>query len=131
MPEKTQAFRAKSAKKKGTTMALKASDVGGAEGMSTHRAKKKGGKRLGEVEFSDRSVSPRKPPGRGLTARSRKLPVPETGRSSTSRTKTLPAEAAAGYRKDGTRKKTTGRGDVTPLKASKKLTRPSRKTGMH
>jgi hypothetical protein len=61
-----------------------------------------------------------------LTARSRKLPAPELG-SSTSRAKTLPVEAAAGYRKDGTRKKTTGRGDVTPLKASKKLTRPSRK----
>lgn len=45
--------------------------------------------------------------------------------------KTIPVEAAAGYRKDGTRKKTTGRGDVSPLKASKKLTRPSRKTGRH
>jgi hypothetical protein len=61
-----------------------------------------------------------------LTAKSRKLPALGRG-SSTSRTKTLPVEAAAGYRKDGTRKKTTGRGDVTPLKASKKLTRPSRK----
>ncbi|HEX8706528.1 MAG TPA: hypothetical protein VF815_47275 [Myxococcaceae bacterium] len=130
MPEKTQAFRAKSAKKKGTTMALKATDVGAAEGMSTHRAKKKGGKLMGDVAFDDRSVSPRKPPGRGLTAKSRKLPAPELG-SSTSRVKTLPVEAAAGYRKDGTRKKTTGRGDVTPLKASKKLTRPSRKTGRH
>jgi hypothetical protein len=130
MPEKTQAFRAKSAKKKGTTMALKATDVGAAGGMSTHRAKKKGGKLMGDVAFDDRSVSPRKPPGRGLTAKSRKLPVPELG-SSTSRVKTVPAEAAAGYRKDGTRKKTTGRGDVSPLKASKKLTRPSRKTGRH
>ncbi|MDY7230128.1 hypothetical protein [Hyalangium rubrum] len=126
MPEKTQAFRAKSAKKKGTTMALKATDVGVAEGMSSHQAKKKGGKDLGEVEFSDRSVSPRRPPGRGLTAKSRKLPLPELG-SSTSRRKTLPSEAAAGYRKEGTRKRTTGRGDASPLKASKKLTRPSRK----
>lgn len=130
MPEKTQAFRAKSAKKKGTTMALKATDVGAAGGMSTHRAKKKGGKMMGDVAFDDRSVSPRKPPGRGLTAKSRKLPALGLG-SSTSRVKTIPAEAAAGYRKDGTRKKTTGRGDVPALKASKKLTRPSRKTGRH
>ena len=130
MPEKTQAFRAKAAKKKGTTMALKATDVGAAGGMSTHRAKKKGGKRLGEVATEDRSVSPRRQPGRGLTGKSAKLPLPELG-SSTSRVKTIPAEAAAGYRKDGTRKKTTGRGDETPLKASKKLTRPSKKTGRH
>lgn len=126
MPEKTQEFRVKTAKKKGTTMALKATDVGAAEGMSTHRAKKKGGRALGEVVFPDRSVNPRKPPGRGLTAKSRKLPAPELG-STISRRKTLPAEAAVGYRKEGTRKRTTGRGDVSPLKASKKLTRPSRK----
>jgi hypothetical protein len=130
MPEKTQALRAKAAKKKGTTMALKATDVGAAGGMSTHRAKKKGGKLMGDVAFDDRSVSPRKPPGRGLTTKSRKLPVPELG-SSTVRTKTIPAEAAAGYRKDGTRKKTTGRGDTPPLKASKKLLRPGKKTGRH
>jgi hypothetical protein len=124
MPEKTQAFRAKTAKKKGTTMQLKATDLQTAEGLSTHKAKK-----IKEmpVGFMDRTVSPRKPPGRGLTAKSRKLPLPELG-SSTSRRKTLPAEAAAGYRKDGTRKRTTGRGDVTPLKASKKLTKVSRKT---
>jgi hypothetical protein len=126
MPEKPQAFRAKSAKKKGTTMALKATDVDAAAGLSTHKAKKMGGKEIGSVGFLDRNVSPRKPPGRGLTAKSRKLPALELG-SSTSRRKTLPTEAAAGYRKDGTRKRTTGRGDVTPLKASKKLTRPSRK----
>jgi hypothetical protein len=79
------------------------------------------------VGFEDRSVSPRKPPGRGLTAKSKKLPLPELG-SSTSRRKTLPAQAAAGYRKDGTRKRTTGRGDASPLKASKKLTKVSRKS---
>ncbi|KFE66061.1 hypothetical protein [Hyalangium minutum] len=126
MPEKPQAFRAKSAKKKGTTMALKATDLHVAEGLSSHKAKKIGGRELGEVGFMDRSVSPRRPPGRGLTAKSRKLPLPETG-SSTSRRKTLPAEAAAGYRKEGTRKKTTGRGDSSPLKAGKKLTMPGRK----
>ena len=126
MPEKPQAFRAKSAKKKGTTMALKATDLHAAESLSPHKAKKIGRKSLGEVGFMDRSVSPRKPPGRGLTAKSRKLPLPELG-SSTSRRKTIPVEAAAGYRKEGTRKRTTGRGDVTPLKASKKLTQPSRK----
>jgi hypothetical protein len=127
MPEKTHAFRAKAAKKKGTTMALKATDVHIAEDLSTHRAKKIGGpNEIGSVGFTDRSVSPRRPPGRGLTAKSRKLPLPETG-SSTSRRKTLPIEAAAGYRKEGTRKHTTGRGDTSPLKASKKLTRSSRK----
>ncbi|WP_224244972.1 hypothetical protein [Hyalangium gracile] len=127
MPEKSHAVRAKSAKKKGTTLALKASDVEAGEGLSTHRAKKIGGPReIGEVGFTDRSVSPRKPPGRGLTTRSRKLPLPETG-SSTSRRKTLPAEAAAGYRKEGTRKRTTGRGDTSPLKAAKVLTRQKRK----
>jgi hypothetical protein len=127
MPEKPQAFRVKSAKKKGTTMALKATDLQEAEGLSTHKAKKIGGKEVGEVGFIDRNVSPRKPPGRGLTAKSRKLPLPELG-SSTSRRKTLPAEAAVGYRKEGTRKHTTGRGgDQTPLKASKSLTRVSQK----
>lgn len=127
MPEKTHAFRAKTAKKKGTTMALKASDVHVAEGSSLHRAKKIGGpKVLGEIGFADRNVSPRKPPGRGLTTRSRKLPLPETG-SSTSHRKTIPAEAAVGYRKEGTRKRTTGRGDVSPLKAGKALTRAKRK----
>jgi hypothetical protein len=127
MPEKTQVFRAKAAKKKGTTMELKASDLHAAENMSTHKAKKLGGFHAGEVGFADRNVSPRKPPGRGLTAKSRKLPLPETG-SSTSRRKTLPAEAAMGYRKEGTRKRTTGRGDVTPLKAGKALTRAKRKS---
>jgi hypothetical protein len=126
MPEKTQAFRAKTAKKKGSTMQLKATDVHVADGLSTHKAKKIGSQVLPEVGFEDRSVSPRKPPGRGLTAKSRKLPLPELG-SSTSRRKTLPAEAAAGYRKEGTRKRTMGRGDESPLKASKKLTRVSRK----
>jgi hypothetical protein len=126
MPEKTQAFRAKAAKKKGTTMQLKATDVDAAGGMSTHKAKKKRVLDQASVGFEDRSVSPRKPPGRGLTAKSKKLPLPELG-SSTSRRKTLPAEAAAGYRKDGTRKRTTGRGDASPLKASKKLTKPGRK----
>jgi hypothetical protein len=126
MPEKTLGFRAKSAKKKGTTLALKASDIRQAEGLSTHKAKKMGGRDLGELGFADRNVSPRKPPGRGLTAKSRKLPLPELG-SSLSRRKTLPAEAAAGYRKEGTRKKTTGRGDAAPLKAGKVLTRQKRK----
>lgn len=126
MPEKTLGFRSKTAKKKGSTLALKASDIQLAEGLSTHKAKKIGGRDLGEVGFEDRNVSPRRPPGRGLTAKSRKLPLPETG-SSTSRRKTLPAEAAAGYRKEGTLKRTTGRGDVTPLKAGKALTRGKRK----
>jgi hypothetical protein len=126
MPEKTQAFRAKTAKKKGSTMTLKATDVHAAGGVSTHKSKKMKNWAQESVGFEDRSVSPRKPPGRGLTAKSRKLPLPELG-SSTSRRKTIPAEAAVGYRKEGTRKRTTGRGDVSPLKASKKLTKPGRK----
>ncbi|MCP3140101.1 hypothetical protein [Pyxidicoccus xibeiensis] len=118
MPEKTRAVRAKAAKKKGTTMELKATDVRRAGAESPHKAKKSGRRALGNVGFEDRSVSPRKAPGTGLTAKSRKLPVPELG-SSTSRRKTLPAEAAVAYRKEGTPKRTTGRGDATPLKAGK------------
>lgn len=126
MPEKTQAFRAKTAKKKGTTMTLKATDIYAASGLSTHKAKKMRGLDGTGVAFEDRNVSPRKPPGRGLTAKSRQLPLPELG-SSISRRKTLPVEAAVAYRKEGTRKRTMGRGDESPLKASKKLTKPSRK----
>jgi hypothetical protein len=127
MPEKTRAFRTQRAKAQGTTMTLKASDVPHeAEGLNPHKAKKMEDWVQQQVGFEDRNVSPRKPPGHGLTAKSRKLPLPETG-SSTSRRKTLPSEAAAGYTKTGQPKRTTGRGDVTPLKASKKLTRVSRK----
>lgn len=117
MPEKTLATRAKQAKKKGTTMRRKATDVHAAYGESTHRAKKSRDT-LDDVGFADRRVSPRKPPGMGLTAKSKKLPVPEGG-SSTSRRKTLPTAAAAAYRKEGTPKRTTGRGDTPPLKAGK------------
>jgi hypothetical protein len=130
MPEKTRAVRVKNAKKKGTTLSLKATDVGQAAGESTHRAKKSGRRALGSEEFTDRTVSPRREPGRGLTARSQKLPVPELG-SSTSRRKTLPAPAAAAYRKEGTAKRTTGRGDTTPLKAGKAYKRRgARKTSI-
>ncbi|WP_163991585.1 hypothetical protein [Pyxidicoccus caerfyrddinensis] len=118
MPEKTRAVRVKNAKKRGTTLALKATDVGQAAGESTHKAKKSGRLALGSADFQDRTVSPRSAPGKGLTAKSRKLPVPELG-SSTSRRKTLPSAAAVAYRKEGTAKRTTGRGDTTPLKAGK------------
>ncbi len=126
MPEKTQGFRAKRAKRQGTTMKLKASDVHETQGLSTHRTKKIESWPAENLEFKDRHVSPRHPPGKGLTAKSQKLPLPETG-SSTSRRKTLPVDAAVGYRKEGTRKRTTGRGDVKLLKASKRLTRVSQK----
>ena len=130
MPEKTRAVRVKSAKKKGTTLALKAKDVGRAAGESTHKAKKSGRRALGSTDFEDRNVSPRSAPGKGLTAKGRKLPVPELG-SSTSRRKTLPAEAAVAYRKEGTAKRTTGRGDTTPLKAGKAYKgRGARKTSI-
>jgi hypothetical protein len=118
MPEKTRATRAKQAKKKGTTMVVMPSDVGAAYGASPRQAKKSGRTPLPNVEFEDRSVSPRSPPGKGLTARSKKLPLPEGG-SSSSRRKTLPTAAAAAYRKDGTPKRTTGRGDAPALQAGK------------
>lgn len=118
MPEKTLATRTKQAKKKGTTLRRKATDIGAAYGESTHRAKKSS-HTAGDVGFADRNVSPRSAPGKGLTAKSKKLPVDEGGRSSSSRRKTLPTVAAAAYRKEGTRKRTTGRGDTSPLKAGK------------
>jgi hypothetical protein len=127
MPEKTLVTRAKQAKKKGTTLRRKASDVGAAYGESPHHAKKSS-RALGDVGFADRHVSPRSPPGKGLTARSKKLPVPEGGRSSASRRKTLPSVAAAAYRKDGTAKRTTGRGDASPLKAGKAYSRKPART---
>jgi hypothetical protein len=131
MPEKTRAIRAKQAKKQGIPMALKATDVHRAAGESAHKAKKSGRLALGSQEFEDRSVSPRKPPGKGLTTRSAKLPVPERGSSSMSRKKTLPAEASVAYRKEGRAKKTTGRGDTTPLKAGKPYkSRGARKTSI-
>ncbi|QSQ22043.1 hypothetical protein JY651_44045 [Pyxidicoccus parkwayensis] len=130
MPEKSRATRVKQAKKKGTTLTLKATDVGRAEGEGRHKAKKLGRLALGDAEFPDRSVSPRKEPGRGNRTKSSKLPVPELG-SSTSRRKTLPSMAAAAYRKEGTAKKTTGRGDTTPLKAGKAYKRRgARKTSI-
>ncbi len=130
MPEKTRGVRAKMAKKKGTTMALKATDVGRAAGENAHKAKKSGRRALGDTDFQDRTVSPRSAPGKGLTAKSRKLPVPESG-SSTSRRKTLPAAAAVAYRKEGTAKRTTGRGDTAPLKAGKAYKRRgARKTSI-
>jgi hypothetical protein len=76
--------------------------------------------------FADRNVSPRRPPGKGLTTKSRKLPVAEGG-SSTSRRKTLPTVAAAAYRKSGKPKSTTGRGDVSPLQAGKAYASKSRR----
>ncbi|MFP2932404.1 hypothetical protein ACLESO_46100 [Pyxidicoccus sp. 3LG] len=131
MPEKTRAVRAKAAKKKGTTMELKATDVHRAGADSTHKAKKSGRRTLGRVGFEDRAVSPRKPPGSGLTTKSSKLPAPELGASSMSRRKTLPAEAAVAYRKEGRAKRTTGRGDETPLKAGKAYKRGgARKTSI-
>jgi hypothetical protein len=97
MPEKTKQLRAKRAKAKGTTMTLKATDTGDIPvGKSAHALKKSRGV-TGRASAADRSVSRRRPPGEGKTAQSLKLPVPETG-SSTSRRKTIPDEAAAQYR---------------------------------
>jgi hypothetical protein len=104
MPEKTKQRRAKTAKAKGTTMTLKASDTGDVPaGKSAHALKKSRGI-VGRAAAADRSVSRRRPPGEGKRAQSLKLPVPETG-SSTSRRRTIPDEAAAQYR-HGERRKT-------------------------
>ncbi|MGZ3458754.1 MAG: hypothetical protein ACXU86_09630 [Archangium sp.] len=104
MPEKTKQVRARRAKAKGTTMTVKASDVGDIPaGKSAHALKKSRGVE-GRTQFTDRAVSRRRPPGEGKTAQSLKLPLPETG-STTSRRKTIPDEAAAQYR-HGQRRKT-------------------------
>lgn len=104
MPEKTRQLRARRAKAKGTTMTLKASDTGDIPaGKSAHALKKSHGI-TGRTRFTERSVSRRRPPGEGKTAQSLHLPLPETG-SSTSRRKTIPAEAAVQYR-EGHRRKT-------------------------
>ena len=104
MPEKTKQLRAKRAKAKGTTLTLKATDTGDIPaGKSAHALKKSRGI-AGRTRITERSVSQRRPPGEGKTAQSLKLPLPETG-SSTSRRKTIPDEAAAQYRQD-TRRKT-------------------------
>lgn len=99
MPEKSRLEREKRAKAKGTTEVLKDSDIGRVGRRSAHAAKKSRGV-AGMVGFADRSVSPRRPPGEGRTMHSEKLPVPERGASSGSRRKTLPAMAAATYRKE-------------------------------
>ncbi|MCY1082722.1 hypothetical protein [Archangium lansingense] len=97
MPEKTQQSRAKRAKAKGTTVTVKASDVGDVPaGKSAHALKKSRGI-VGTARSNERSVSRRRPPGEGKTAQSLKLPLPETG-STTSRRKTIPNEAATQYR---------------------------------
>ncbi|PTL83326.1 hypothetical protein [Vitiosangium sp. GDMCC 1.1324] len=97
MPEKPKQLRAKRAKAEGTTMALKVSDTGRAPTAKSAHALKKSRGVVGRARFEDRSVDEHRPPGKGKTAQSIQLPVPETG-SSTSRRKTIPDEAAAQYR---------------------------------
>ncbi len=97
MPEKTKQRRARSAKASGTTMTVKASDTGDVPaGKSTHALKKSRGV-IGRARATERTVGQRRPPGEGKTAQSLKLPLPETG-STTSRRKTIPDEAATRYR---------------------------------
>jgi hypothetical protein len=85
-------------------MTVKASDTGDVPaGKSAHALKKSRGV-VGSTRTTERSVSRRRPPGEGKTAQSLKLPLPETG-SSTSRRETIPDEAAATYRQ-GRRRKT-------------------------
>ncbi|WP_426755716.1 hypothetical protein [Myxococcus sp. Y35] len=131
MPEKSQTERVKRAKRRGIPLELKPTDAHLAGADSTHKAKKSGRRAIGKRTFEDRNVSPRHTPGTGLTAKSRKLPEPEPGQSSSSRRKTLPTVAAAAYRKEGRPKKTTGRGDTSPLEAGKAYKRKgARKTSI-
>ena len=106
MPEKSLGIRMKAAKKKGSPVILKDTDVGAGSGRSSHSTKKSRGiaavaSRALKGEFDDRSVSTRRSPGMGKRTRNPLLPLPEGTGSSSSRRKTLPSEAAAGYRKDG------------------------------
>lgn len=98
MPQKSTRQRAKRAKAEGTTLTVKDSEVGRTGPRSAHGVKKSAGV-AGRLQFTDRTVSPRAAPGTGKTRLSTKLPAPETG-STTSRRKTLPEPAAAGFRKD-------------------------------
>jgi hypothetical protein len=109
MPEKSLETRARAAKKKGTPVMLKDTDVGRAGGRSSHAVKKSrgiaaDGPRALKAGFEDRSVSTRRSPGQGKASRGKSLPLPEGG-SSSSRRKTLPTVAAAAYRKDGSPKR--------------------------
>jgi hypothetical protein len=101
-------------------MTMKATDTGKVGARSAHGAKKSSGV-AGRTGFAERSVSRRRPPGEGMTARSLKLPTPEGG-SSTSRRRTLPPEAAVGYRKE-TRRKAVA---TEPAAAYRREERPKR-----
>jgi len=105
MPEKPRAERAKRAKARGVPVAVKEKDVTGLRHLSSHAAKKSGGI-VARAGFDDRSTSMGRSPGMGKTHRSKALPVPDDVGSTTQRRKTVPTEAAAAYRKSGTRKKT-------------------------
>ena len=110
MPEKSLGIRKKAAKKKGTPVMLKDSDVGAGAGRSKHSLKKSSGiaavgARAMKAEFEDRSVSTRRSPGMGKSTRRKAVPLPEGGASSSSRRKTIPTQAAAAYRKDGSPKR--------------------------
>jgi hypothetical protein len=122
MPEKSLETRARAAKKKGTPVMLKDTDVGRAGGRSSHAVKKSrgiasDGPRALKAGFEDRSVSTRRSPGRGKGARGKTLPLPEGG-SSSSRRKTLPTAAAAAYRKDGSPKRPSSEAGVRRKTAS-------------
>jgi hypothetical protein len=119
MPEKTKQLRAKRAKAKGTTMTVMADDTGDVPAGKSAHALKKSRAIVGRTRFTERSVSQRRPPGEGKRAQSLKLPLPETG-SSTSRRKTIPAEAAAQYR-EGHRRKTVA---TEPAAAYRREERP-------
>lgn len=119
MPEKTKQLRAKRAKAKGTTMTLMAADTGRVPAGKSAHALKKSRAIVGSVATTERAVSRRRPPGEGRTAQSLHLPLPETG-GSTSRRKTIPAEAASQYR-EGHRRKTVA---TEPAAAYRREERP-------
>jgi hypothetical protein len=119
MPEKLREERARRAKARGVTVAVKERDVTGARHLSSHSAKKSGGV-VARAGFDERNVSTGRSPGMGKTRRGRVLPEPAAPGSTSQRRKVLPAEAAAAYRKEGRRK-------ATPEAAAPDILTPLRK----
>jgi hypothetical protein len=79
MPEKSRGFREKIARRRGTTVAVKRSDAGGAP-PSEHAAKKSG-RVVARTATAARSVAPRQPPGQGKKKRAGESPLETTTRS--------------------------------------------------
>lgn len=126
MPAKSVKERVTRAKKKGTTMAVRVGDT--VTGGASSHATKKSSAVTGRRSFAEREVSPRKPPGQGATRRSAKLPEPDRAGSTISRKRTLPAAAAARYRKEGA-ESTRSRGTEPGGRAPRRTTAAGRLPG--